>query len=360
VRRIQLLDCARFLAAISVLGYHYLWNGIQNGKIRSITLIPGLSDVAKYGYLGLELFFVISGYVIFFSAHNRSPREFAVSRALRLYPAFWAAVLITSCFAFEWGQGTPMQVHLTQVVASLTMIPERLGFQPVDGVYWTLALELAFYCAVLGALLLGLQRYLIPMFLLWPLGILAARLLDVDLSYLHGYFCYFAAGAAFAIDKHHRSIWSLGSLAISLYLCVTLSIAQIPSGQSPLIVGTIVVLMFAFFFVLNQPAAAAAEIPGSRTLGALTYPIYLVHAHIGYMVLSRFATDQNKTWVYPLLISIVIGVAYLLHVLVERRLKDFWQRLFQATLGRAMDAASNSIRWATLKCRAFVTSGAAE
>src|SRR5688500_3424160 len=147
MKRLELLDYGRFFAAIAVVLYHYTFNGIRNGKITTLTLEPALVSVTKYGYLGVEFFFMISGYVIFFSALNRTPSQFAVSRALRLFPAYWVGVLFTSCFAIAWGTGA-MQVTWDQVLANLTMISPMLGYEYVDGVYWTLLYELTFYCGV--------------------------------------------------------------------------------------------------------------------------------------------------------------------------------------------------------------------
>ncbi len=56
--------------------YHYITNE---------TLFPILSEITKFGYLGVALFFMISGYVITLSAANRSALEFAISRFVRLY-----------------------------------------------------------------------------------------------------------------------------------------------------------------------------------------------------------------------------------------------------------------------------------
>lgn len=84
-RRVELLDYARFSAALSVLAFHYLFAGIRNGKLSSLSYIPVVTDIAKYGYLGVELFFMISGYVIFATAKDKSPGQFIVSRIARLY-----------------------------------------------------------------------------------------------------------------------------------------------------------------------------------------------------------------------------------------------------------------------------------
>ncbi len=100
MKRLELLDYGRFIAALCVLASHYLYNGILTGKINSIAPMPEVADIVKYGYLGVDFFFIISGYVIFFSAQNKSAGDFLTSRALRLFPAFWVAVLLTSTVAF--------------------------------------------------------------------------------------------------------------------------------------------------------------------------------------------------------------------------------------------------------------------
>jgi peptidoglycan/LPS O-acetylase OafA/YrhL len=153
-RRLELLDCVRFFAVLMVMAFHYTFNGIVNGKINSIRQVDWLVDVTKYGYLGVELFFLISGYVIFFSAQSGSSSKFAVSRAIRLYPAYWFAVLFTSLFSYYWG-GELMAVTPTMVVINLTMLQSFLNISDVDGVYWTLGYEVKFYAAVFFLLLIG-------------------------------------------------------------------------------------------------------------------------------------------------------------------------------------------------------------
>lgn len=111
--RLQLLDYGRFAAAIAVMLFHYTFNGTVNGKITSLTHIPELISITKYGYLGVEFFFMISGYVIFYSAKHRNAAQFVVARATRLYPAYWTAVLFTSCMIFFFG-GEQMIIYLAK------------------------------------------------------------------------------------------------------------------------------------------------------------------------------------------------------------------------------------------------------
>lgn len=82
-RRVEIIDYLRLFAAVSVVAFHYLYDGIVDGYVDGIRLTP-LADVVRYGELGVDLFFMISGYVILASVAGKTARQFAVGRALRL------------------------------------------------------------------------------------------------------------------------------------------------------------------------------------------------------------------------------------------------------------------------------------
>lgn len=147
MKRLALLDYARFFAALSVVLFHYFYSGINNGKVSSIDE-TWFSDIASYGHFGVQFFFIISGYVIFFSLKNKSAASFMKSRLKRLYPTYWIAIIFTAFFSYLWGQGTDMSVTLKQVLINFTMLQQFIGVQNVDGVYWTLFYEIIFYAIV--------------------------------------------------------------------------------------------------------------------------------------------------------------------------------------------------------------------
>ena len=343
-RRTELLDYARFAAAMSVLAFHYLFAGIRNGKLSSLSHIPVVTDIAKYGYLGVEFFFMISGYVIYVSAKDKSPGQFVVSRAVRLYPAFCVAMLLTASVATFWG-GPKMGVSLGQVLVNLTMAPALFGVSPVDGVYWTLLVELTFYAAVLAVLLARLERFLDTLFLLWPVALLLAALAGKGhWPLLGGYYPFFSAGALFALIGERKSPTAIAGVAACLWLCVSGAIERAAAspdfqgmGFSDAVIGAIVALQFGFFALLHTSVVRSARLPGSRLAGALTYPIYLLHAHLGYMLLSRFASDQNRVRCLLLVVAGILVAAWALHAIIERRLARHWQALFESILGRPLD-----------------------
>ena len=156
-----------FFATISVVLFHYSFNGISNGKISSVTADIDLIQFTKYGYLGVEFFIMISGFVILASVGNRSAGAFAFSRCLRLFPAYWVSVTITAIFALYFG-GELMSVSLAKVLLNYTMLQSFIGVSHVDRVYWTLVYELKFYALIFVFILVGVQRLVERFFVVWP------------------------------------------------------------------------------------------------------------------------------------------------------------------------------------------------
>ena len=85
--RIDFIDALRVLALGSVICFHYFFSGISRGSLTSVEK-SRIFGIAQYGYLGVELFFMISGFVILYSTQNRSALDFAKRRFWRLYPMY--------------------------------------------------------------------------------------------------------------------------------------------------------------------------------------------------------------------------------------------------------------------------------
>ncbi len=346
MKRIDLLDYSRLLAALAVMAFHYFFNGILNGKINSVVHIDPVVPFVKYGYLGVELFFMISGYVIFFSSQGRTPGQFIAVRAKRLYPAFWVAMLFTALFAATVG-GPKMDVSFKQVLANLTMVPTVFGYRNVDGVYWTLLFEIKFYLAVFLLLILLPGKKLDAWFIGWPLYIAAAGAAGLEsLPLANGYYGFFAAGGLFAMLAQKRSPQVAAAIILSLYNCSAFSLntaAGIFEAKgmvhSDFVIATTIFCFFLLFLGLSVDRLRSFRLPGAQLAGALTYPIYLIHAHIGYMLISTFANEENKLTVYAAVITFVFTMAYLIHIFVERRLDWYWRKLFDAAVRKHVDAA---------------------
>ncbi len=225
-KRVEVLDYARFFAAMVVVLYHYTANGISSGSIISITHTQSILDISKYGYLGVELFFMISGYVILFSAWDNTSFRFAVSRAVRIYPSYIFAVLITSFCVWQWGAGL-VSPDLATVLANFTMFQFFLGYGNIDNVYWTLVYELIFYFAVFLILMSPWRKSIEKFVFYWPFVLAVALVSGLQhLPLLGGYFSYFAAGALFALFRICPN-WKLIVPLLAVYgLCLNFTVGK--------------------------------------------------------------------------------------------------------------------------------------
>lgn len=328
--RLALLDYGRFFAAFSVVCFHYFYNGISNGKVTSIdhTLFAGISS---YGHFGVQFFFIISGYVIFYSLKHKGAASFLKSRLKRLYPTYWFAILFTSFFALLWGGGTDMSVSTLQVIVNFTMLQQFVGIHNVDGVYWTLFYEIIFYGVVFFILLFSSFRRLISFLVVWPFLIIFFNVLGNDLIIFNMYFLYFVIGAMFAILKNGAmpkkiAFFMLGVSVIAAYY--QMYSAGIDKNNNIVFVTLIYLIMLGFFWMLNMDRWRNVSLPFSKDLGGMTYPIYLIHAHFGYMFLNKFATNSNYYFIYLVLLLIVFVLSWVIWNLIEVRQSDFWHRFF--------------------------------
>jgi peptidoglycan/LPS O-acetylase OafA/YrhL len=136
--RLEELDVLRGVAALCVVLSHY-----TSYCARYFGAGPfGVYLGTIYGFYAVELFFMISGFVIYFTLERSVTwKDFAFSRATRLYPAYWTALtlmVVLDHVVFGkpfWAGG---------YIVNLTMLQEFIGFPNLDIVFWSLTVEIAF------------------------------------------------------------------------------------------------------------------------------------------------------------------------------------------------------------------------
>ncbi|MBV8356895.1 MAG: acyltransferase, partial [Deltaproteobacteria bacterium] len=156
------LDALRGIAALGVALYHLGWYYALNldAHFASSLSFP-------FGHYGVDLFFVISGFVIFMTLERAtSVGRFAVSRFARLYPAFWIALCIALAARALDGR---LSMSFGEILANATMVPAMFSAPFVDPVYWTLLCELVFYVLAGAFFAFGGKRPEIAC-LFWLLG----------------------------------------------------------------------------------------------------------------------------------------------------------------------------------------------
>lgn len=293
--RVNELDLLRFLAALMVVFYHYTFRGHAADNL-SVMPYPWLAPVAQYGYLGVELFFLISGFVILMTAASGSLRGFLISRFVRLYPAFWAACTLTSAVTLLLG-GERFHVAVSQYLVNMTMLSGFVGVRSIDGAYWSLFVELRFYALIALVLLLGQIKRIQPLLIGWTVVTAALEFVQVGLLrnvLIYEYAPYFIAGATFYLVRSSGlTTQRAGLLLANLALALRHSLAALPeldkhyaTHNDPIVVGACVVVFFAVMLAVSTGRAGPIGQRQWLTVGALTYPLYLIHQNIGYMVFN--------------------------------------------------------------------------
>lgn len=126
--RLTELDALRGIAAVMVLLLHF--------------------KLFKFGSSGVDLFFIISGFVIFMSIERYSTlKDFWRSRFIRLFPSYWLSILIALLSRYLF-YGSYLPTDFKFIVGNLTMLQPLFRTTNLVGTYWTLYVELTFYISI--------------------------------------------------------------------------------------------------------------------------------------------------------------------------------------------------------------------
>ena len=318
--RLAELDALRGAAALAVVLFHF--------TTRFDQLYPQASQFElafAQGHFGVNLFFIISGFVIFMTLdRTRNAMDFVVSRFSRLYPAYWVSIVLT--FGITHWLGLPGKlVTAGQAAANVLMFHGLLRVPNVDAVYWTLEVELLFYGWMLLLFVLGkLDRVFQVVSALLGLRCLywaAAQFAGVDLPFIVwrllilDHLPWFVLGlsthALLAADpsgQRHRQAWLLTAAAVAVLL-LTVSPAR-------------ALLALALFGLVY--GAAAGRLPMLRLpllvwLGSISYPLYLLHEFIGWSLMLHILASGGAPWI-ALLAALVttFAMAHLVSGAIER------------------------------------------
>ncbi|MEU7906205.1 acyltransferase [Actinoplanes sp. NPDC049118] len=349
--RLPALDGLRLICALAVAGYHYGVSWRLDGIHPPAHFVPHAGHVLIYGFLGVEVFFLISGFVICMSGWGRSPRDFLASRAGRLYPAFWACVLLTAAVVtvLPVTLGVPVsgQPSVTDVAVNLTMLPDLLNVPMVDTVYWTLWVELRFYLFFACLTWTGLTyRRTATFCTAWLVAAVVvpahSQSLLTDIV-MPQWAPYFIAGVTMYLMHRHRPTAWLCALVVACWLLSLQSVHvrvldvhpgfPVPTWPAPVIITIAYVVLIA----IALGATDRLTWRWLTTAGALTYPFYLLHQRIGYSIIRN--VHAHTGWpAAPLILGAVVlllGVSWLVHRFVERPLMPALGSLLRGRRARA-------------------------
>lgn len=340
-RRVEVLDLLRLFAVAAVLLFHYGFRGAAADGFTDVAL-PQLVPFVKYGYFGVQLFFIISGFVIAYSAEGRTATEFAIARVARIYPGFLLCMTIT--FIVTLAIGAPrIEASLAQWLANLAILSPALKQPFMDGAYWSIVYELTFYGWVFLLLLIGkFRRETELIVVVWiAISIVNETVLHsgaLRRLFLTDQSAFFCAGLVlYEIFRGRRD----RTILLLLALATAAAISQAFTGAvwlrehyhtefDSLVIAAACVASVALVALAMNVRRLPLPAGLVLAIGGLTYPLYLLHQHIGYMLLNRFQAAASA----PVLIAATALAMVIVSLLIWRLFEKPAQRWCRRTLTR--------------------------
>ena len=319
--RIATVDSLRGVAVFAVVWFH-----LTNGN--SLLQSPGwLRTSGRLGWLGVDIFFVISGFVIPHALYRADYRirdcgRFLLRRAARLEPPYLVSLVLLIVLTFVSSRlpgfrGQPPSYSVPQLLSHVPYLTGLLGFTWINIVYWSLALELQYY------LLIGASFPLIAHRTAWIRCLTVLSFICVGLAVpselivLHWMPLFTCGILAFLL---RGGLLSVGWYAVNMLLA--LASVSVVLGGGVAAVGGATSLLIAFVDI---------DAPPLLFLGGISYSLYLIHVPVGGRLISGMA---RLSW-GPLQIAVAtvaalaacVLVAQIFYVWVERPAKTLAQRV---------------------------------
>lgn len=344
--RFVFIDAMRGIAALGVLVSH-LVRHITWIEVAEASLPSWLMAIGAAGAHGVEVFFVLSGFVIAHSLIHRpttvrSLGQFAWRRQVRLDPTYWAVMVLVLAFSgtrdLMRGDSVDWLLDPMRLLANATYLHEVTGCQGIVGVAWTLCLEIQFYVVfVLGlyltARIVGLKllrpgRFMVGAVAstaLMSMVLLAQRGAQGHPVWFWYPWCYFALGALTYWFLRGWVAWPVWGVVFAGLVGLAVYDASIEVAIG--VAAVLSIVLVGWTGRLGQWSLGR----GLQFAGATSYSLYLIHGLVIDRVsglaarVSAGAMGFALFFVAGTVLSVAAG--YLLYRLVERPTQRWASRI---------------------------------
>jgi len=324
--RYKELDALRGIAALLVVFFHFTMNR------------PQADYGFKLGTTGIDLFFLISGFVILMSLSKiKSSSDYIINRASRLYPAYWTAVTFTFIliiFSRTYGRNFIEAFTFNDYLANLTMFQFYFVLPDLDGPYWTLIIELNFYIGMFFLFHYKKMKYLNA------IGLSLSCIAVILTSYFYSvyevkwlihwvpllqYIPLFFAGTLFY--RIYKDKTRLAENYLMIAICFTCQILLFNyAGRSFNFIShseyaLMLILYFTFFILFVNGNLKFIVTSLTMFFGRISYPLFLSHQFLSINILIPFLTKKLHInfWIasFGIALPISIVIAYLITKYIE-------------------------------------------
>lgn len=313
------VDGLRGIASLMVVAYH-------------LGERTGIAVLTSRGYLGVGIFFVLSGFVIASVADRGAVSlgyigRFAARRVVRLDIPYWISIMTAIVFAtlaLRFGAPWPGYTF-GQVAAHLFYLQDILGFHAISDTYWTLCFEIQFYLTLLVLLWSGRRLppglFRIAFLLTVVLSLLASTaIIGTPRGAMFAYWWAFALGAVTWWTIRGGPLWVFG-IALVVVLC-----APLAEHADWRWVGAVTACLL---LAASRLGTMGKWLSGrvSQFFGHISYSLYLFHPIIGWSAQSFARLRFNQYLALAIGIAVSIGSAWIAYVVIERPAMNLSRRV---------------------------------
>jgi peptidoglycan/LPS O-acetylase OafA/YrhL len=328
-KRLLEIDVLRGIAALGVVIYHYTtwYNEIYHHSKEVIFYFPK-------GKYGVELFFLISGFVIFMTLTKiKTSADFIIGRFSRLYPAYWTAIILTFTI-LSFNKLPEYKVTWYEALINLSMLQFFLNVPSVDLVYWTLSVELSFYVIMYFLFKTKILRHIEAVAIGWLLLMILSFVLE------HNFKLTVDPRISTLFLLKNANVFIIGIMYYKLYtnqnfvriygiIAACLLIYKLEHSWGETFVLSLFILVFELVlrekmrFINNKILVF---------LGTISYSLYLIHQNIGYVIIRNFyyfGISPNIGILFAIFIAIVLATA--ITFLIEQPMIHFIKKQYKST-----------------------------
>ena len=311
--RLKELDALRGIAAVMVVLFHL---GLPS---------PEAGKVFKFGTTGVDLFFMISGFVIFMSiSHVKSLYEFAVNRFARLYPTYWGGLFFSGfvicALSLMYYHRWPKE-FIGKFLVNITMFQYFLGFPDIESPYWTLAIEMSFYffVAFLYARNWLIYYKQIGVGMLAIISISYYFYTENELRFVNSVFplfqffpLFFSGMLFFEMFKKEKGATYLQYVLIAIsFLCQLFLFKCVGGSRNYISYSEYFLVLSGYFLVFFAIVFRKLSFISNRPLifmGKISYALYLIHQYFSVSFLIPYFNNYLKINIFVVIIFICVPI----------------------------------------------------
>ncbi|MBL4586626.1 MAG: acyltransferase [Flavobacteriales bacterium] len=339
-RRFEELDALRGMAALMVVLFHLTQER------------PQAELGFKLGITGVDLFFIISGFVIFMSVSKvKSSLDFAVIRISRLYPTYWASVTFTFLLIIVLnmcGYTDSHSIDVVKYLANMTMFQFYFDVGNLDGPYWTMITEMLFYIGILLLIRFKFLHSISSIGVVLTVGVSSVVYFGfqtpavteiIEIIPLLQFFPLFFAGIVF-YQIHQQKEGIIKKYAVIL-VCFVAQVLLYDHGRAQYFLtemeyAIMLAIYFALFILFINGRLRFIVSKVTLFLGNISFALYLIHNYTAKRVLLPFLVEEHgmNFWFatificIPTVIILASAITYGIDVPGRRLMKRKLRKVF--------------------------------